>query len=95
MATNKREVTGMTTLRLPRAEELASNDRQVLERVARRMGMQPDQMSMIWRAQFYWPEHLEANYNQMLYSFRFQAKIPTLTKEAMHAAVSMANRCEF
>jgi hypothetical protein len=31
----------------------------------------------------------------MLYSFRFQGQIPTLTKEAMHAAVSMTNRCEF
>jgi hypothetical protein len=50
---------------------------------------------MIWQAQTYWPQHLEANYRQMLYSFRFQGKIPTLTKEAMHAAVSMTNRCEF
>lgn len=85
----------MTTLRLPRADELDPDDRQVLERVAKRMGMKPEQMSMIWQAQAHWPQHLESNYNQMLYSFRFQGKIPTLTKEAMHAAVSMTNRCEF
>lgn len=85
----------MTTLRLPRLEELDLGDRQVLERVAGRMGMAPEQMSMIWQAQAHWPAHLEANYRQMLFGFRFQGKIPTLTKEAMHAAVSMTNRCEF
>jgi hypothetical protein len=85
----------MTTLRLPKADELDAEDRQVLERVAKRMGMSSEQMSLIWQAQAHWPAHLEANYNQMLYSFRFQGQIPTLTKEAMHAAVSMTNRCEF
>lgn len=85
----------MTTLRLPTADELEPQDREVLERVAQRIGAKPDQMSMIWRAQSHWPQHLEANHRQMLYSFRFQGQIPTLTKEAMHAAVSMVNRCEF
>ncbi len=85
----------MTTLRLPKTNDLAPEDSRILERVAKRMGMTVDQMSMIWQAQAYWPAHLEANYNQMLYSFRFQGQIPTLTKEAMHAAVSMTNRCEF
>jgi hypothetical protein len=85
----------MTTVRLPRADELEPDDRQVLESVARRMGTAPEQMSMIWQAQAHWAAHLEANYRQTLYSFRYQGKIPTLTKEAMHAAVSMANRCEF
>lgn len=85
----------MTTLRLPQADELEPEARQVLVRVAKRMGMTPEQMSLIWQAQAHWPEHLEANYRQMLFGFRFQGKIPTLTKEAMHAAVSMTNRCEF
>ena len=85
----------MTTLRLPHAQDLDPADRQVLDRVAKRMGIAPEHMSMIWQAQSHWPEHLEANYRQMLYGFRFQGKIPTLTKEAMHAAVSMTNRCEF
>jgi hypothetical protein len=85
----------MTTLRLPKTNDLAPEDSRILERVTKRMGMTVDQMSMIWQAQAYWPAHLEANYTQMLYSFRFQGQIPTLTKEAMHAAVSMTNRCEF
>jgi hypothetical protein len=85
----------MTTIRLPRTDELEPDDRQLLESVARRMGTAPEQMSMIWQAQAHWPAHLEANYRQTLYSFRYQGKILTLTKEAMHAAVSMANRCEF
>jgi len=85
----------MTTLRLPTLDELEPADRQILEGVANRLGVTPDRMSMIWRAQAHWPAHLEANHRQMLYSFRFQGQIPTLTKEAMHAAVSMTNRCEF
>jgi hypothetical protein len=64
----------MTTLRLPTTNDLDPEDRRILERVAKRMGMTVDQASMIWRAQAYWPAHLEANYNQMLYSFRFQAR---------------------
>ncbi len=85
----------MTTLRLPRPEDLPPEDREIVENVAKRIGVAPDRMSMIWQAQAHWPDHLEANYRQMLYGFRFQGKIPTLTKEAMHVAVSMTNRCEF
>lgn len=85
----------MTTLRLPNGDELSPEDREVVEAVAKRLGTPPDEVSMIWRAQLHWPQHLEANYRQMLYSYRFQGKIPALTKEAMHAAVSMHNRCEF
>jgi alkylhydroperoxidase family enzyme len=32
---------------------------------------------------------------QALYSYRFQGAIPAQTKEAMHVAVSMANKCDF
>ncbi len=85
----------MTTLRLPRPEDLPPEDRRVLERVAQRLGVAPEKMSMIWQAQAHWPQLLEANHRQMLYGFRFQGQIPTLTKEAMHVAVSMINRCEF
>lgn len=85
----------MTTLRLPKGDELAPEDREVAEAVAKRLGTQVDEMSPIWRAQLHWPQHLEANYRQMLYSYRFQGRIPALTKEAMHAAVSMHNRCEY
>jgi hypothetical protein len=68
----------MTTLRLPTPDELEPDDRQVLERVAKRLGTAPDKMSMIWLAQSHWPQHLEANLRQTLYSFRFQGQIPTL-----------------
>ncbi len=85
----------MTTLRLPSNDEFAPEDREIVDRVAKRLGAPPDQMSMIWRAQLHWPQHLEANHRQMLYSYRFQGKIPALAKEAMHTAVSMHNRCEF
>ena len=85
----------MTTLGLPRPEDLSPEDRSVLEKVAHRLGVAPDKMSPIWQAQAHWPQLLEANHRQMLYGFRFQGQIPTLTKEAMHVAVSMINRCEF
>ena len=85
----------MTTLRLPKPGDLEPEDQQVLDAVAKRLGTTPDEMSMIWRAQAHWPQHLEANHRQMLYSFGFRGVIPALTKEAMHVAVSMHNRCEF
>jgi len=85
----------MTTLRLPRPEELEPEDRSALERVAQRLGAAPDKLSMIWQAQAHWPQLIEANHRQMLYGFRFQGDVPNLTKEAMHVAVSMTNRCEF
>ncbi len=50
---------------------------------------------MIWRAQYHWPELLEANHRHMLHSYGSQGALPALAKEAMHVAVSMANRCEF
>ena len=85
----------MTTLRLASAADLSDEDRAIVEAVARRLAAPPDQLSDIWRAQMHWPRYLEANHRQGLYGFRLQGAIPTLTKEAMHAAVSVANRCEF
>lgn len=85
----------MSTLRLPPAADLPDEDRAVVETVARRLGASPDQLSDIWRAQMHWPRYLEVNHRQAMSGFRLQGAIPTLTKEAMHAAVSMANRCEF
>jgi hypothetical protein len=85
----------LTTLKLPSPAELPDEDRVVIEGVARRLGAAPDQLSDIWRAQMHWPRYLEANHRQAMLGFRFQGAIPTLTKEAMHVAVSMANKCEF
>src|SRR5262249_56864083 len=83
----------MTTLRFADADDLPDEDRAILEAVSRRLGAPPDQLSDIWRAQMHWPRYLEANHRQTLYGFRMQGAIPTLTKEAMHVAVSMANKC--
>ena len=85
----------MTTLKLPTGDDLPDEDRAILEAVARRLGAPPDQLSDSWRAQMHWPRYLEANHRQTLYGFRLQGAIPALTKEAMHAAVSMANKCDF
>ena len=54
-----------------------------------------NRLSDIWRAQMHWPRYLEVNPRQGMSGFRLLGAIPTLTKEAMHAAVSMANKCEF
>jgi alkylhydroperoxidase family enzyme len=85
----------LTTLRFARPDDLAEEDRATLEAVARRLGTTPDELSDIWRAQMHWPRYLEANHRQTLYGFRLQGAIPTLTKEAMHVAISMANKCDF
>ena len=85
----------MTTLRFARPGDLPEEDRATLEAVARRLGVTPDELSDIWRAQMYWPHYLEANHRQALYGFRFQGAISPLTKEAMHVAVSMGNKCDF
>lgn len=85
----------MSTIKLPRAADLPEEDRAALEAVAGRMGAAPNDLSDIWRAQMHWPRYLEANHVQALYGYRFQGVIPALTKEAMHVAVSMANKCDF
>ena len=85
----------MTTLRLPPIAEVADEDREVLERLARRMNNDFDHVSDIWRAQMHWPQYLEANRREAMASFQFQGRLPELTKQCMHVAVSMVNRCEY
>jgi alkylhydroperoxidase family enzyme len=85
----------MPTLRFAHAEDLSAERRAVLERVAKRMGRAPDELGEIFRAQAHWPEYLEANHVQTLYGFGIKGELPELTKQAMHVAVSMANRCEY
>ena len=87
--------TAMTTLRFPVPEDMTPEDREIVEGVARRLGKEPGQLSAIWRAQMHWPHYLEANLDQTMRGFRYRGVIPELTKEAMHAGVSMVNRCEF
>lgn len=85
----------MPTLEFARAADLPPEDRAILERVAKRMGKAPDDLGGIFRAQAHWPAYLEANHVQTLYGFRLQGRLPEITKQAMHVAVSMANRCEY
>jgi hypothetical protein len=85
----------MPTLRFPNPEELPPEDRVVLDRMSKRMGRPIEESSGVFRAQSWWPSLLEANHEQVLYGFRLKGQLPELTKQAMHVAISMTNRCEF
>ncbi|MDE3077343.1 MAG: hypothetical protein KGJ86_18150 [Chloroflexota bacterium] len=86
----------MTTLRLPTLEDLSPEDRELAGRIAKMMGRNPWQEATgPFRAMGHWPQLLEANHRQALYSFNFKGALPELTKHAMHVAVSVTHRCEF
>ena len=67
----------------------------MLERVAKRRGTTIDGLSEIWKAQAHWPALLEANLVESAQAFMQIGRLPMLTKQAMHVAVSMANGCDF
>lgn len=85
----------MATLRFPRVDELSPEDRAVLERLAKRRGATIETLGEIWKAQAHWPELLEANIAESAQAFMQIGRLPALTKQAMHVAVSMANACEY
>lgn len=85
----------MPTLRFPRPEDLTSEDRLILERVAKRRGTTIEKLSEIWKAQAHWPALLEANLSESAQAFMQIGRLPMLTKQAMHVAVSMSNACDF
>ncbi len=87
----------MTTLRMPRWEELSQEDRDTLARVARRMGQTPEDLLRpgVFGVQAHWPAWLEANFEHTLATYRFHGVIPPLAKEAMHVSVSMTNPVSF
>jgi len=87
----------MTTLRAPRLEDLSAEDRETLERVARRMGQSPEALlrPSIFGVQAHWPAWLEANFEHSLATYLFHGTLPPLAKEAMHVGVSMTNHCEY
>lgn len=74
---------------------MSVDDRAVLERVAKRRGTTIEGLSEIWRAQAHWPALLEANVAESVQAFMQIGRLPMLTKQAMHVAVSMANACDF
>ncbi len=85
----------MPTLRFVRPESLSAEDRAVLERVAKRRGTTIEKLSEIWQAQAHWPALLEANLQESVQAFQQIARLPMLTKQAMHVALSMSNACDF
>jgi hypothetical protein len=85
----------MPTLRFVRPEDLNAEERAVLERIAKRRGTTIDGLSEIWKAQAHWPALVEANMNESVQAFMQIARLPMLTKQAMHVAVSMSNACDF
>ena len=87
----------MTTLHEPKPSDFSADERATLERVAKRMGRSVDDLLRpgIFGVQAYWPAWLEANYEHSLATYMRRGILPPIAKEAMHAAVSMANRCEY
>ncbi len=83
------------TLRFPRSEDMSAEDREVLERVAKRRGTTIEELSDIWKAQAHWPPLLEANIRESSAAFMTTGKLPVLTKQAMHVGVSMSNACDY
>ena len=87
----------MTTLHQPRLPDFSPEDCATLERVAKRMGRSVEDLLRpgVFGVQAYWPEWLEANFDHSLATYMRRAILPPIAKEAMHAAVSMTNRCEY
>ncbi len=74
---------------------MSPEDRAILERVARRRGTTIENLSAIWQAQAHWPALVEANLQESVQAFMRIGRLPMLTKQAMHVAVSMTNACDF
>ena len=87
----------MTTLRTPQLADFSDEDRAILERVAKRMGLSAEQLLRqgIFGVQTHWPAWLEANFDHSLATYMRPGVLPPLVKEAMHVAVSMTNHCEY
>jgi hypothetical protein len=87
----------MTTLRAPQLTDFSSDERAILERVAKRMGRSVDELLHpgIFGVQVHWPAWLEANFDHSMATYMRAGALPQVAKEAMHAAVSMTNKCEY
>lgn len=87
----------MTTLRAPQLADFLVDERATLERVAKRMGRPVDDLLKpgIFGVQAHWPDWLEANFDHSLATYMRAGVLPQVAKEAMHAAVSMTNNCEY
>ena len=88
----------MTTLRTSQATDFSPEDWTILERVAKRMGRSVEELLHpgIFGVQTHWPSWLEANFDHSLATYMRRAgALPQNFKEAMHAAVSITNNCEY
>ena len=87
----------MTTLHPPSLSDFSDADREILERAAKRAGQTPEELLHpgIFGVQAHWPAWLEANHAESNEAYRRQGTLPQLAKEAMHVAVSMANKCNY
>jgi hypothetical protein len=87
----------MTTLRASTLTDFSADERATLERVARRLGMPVDALLQpsIFGVQTHWPQWLEANVEHSFATYLRPGVLPPVAKEAMHAAVSMTNRCQY
>jgi hypothetical protein len=87
----------VTTLRTPQLTDFSPEDLAILERVAQRMGRKPEELLQpsIFGVQTHWPASLEANFDHGVATYMRPGVLPQITKEAMHAAVSMTNNCEY
>jgi alkylhydroperoxidase family enzyme len=83
------------TLRFPRPDDLSAEHREILERVAKRRGTTIDGLGSVWKAQAHWPPLAEANMRESSAAFLGGGRLPILTKQAMHVAVSMSNGCDY
>jgi hypothetical protein len=86
----------MTTLRAPQLTDFNSEDRQTLDRIAKRMGQPVESLLQpgIFGVQTHWPAWLEANFDHSPATYLSRGSIPQLEKEA-HVGVSVTNNCEY
>jgi hypothetical protein len=85
----------MATVHIPRYDELSEEQREVVARLAKREGVAADELSLSYRAKVHWPEYFDASTNELRYNFKALGALPTMTKEGIHVAVSMVNKCDF
>ena len=87
----------MPTLHTPELSGFSDEEREILERIAKRMGRSIEELLQpsIFGVQTHWPAWLEANQAETNQTYRIQGKLPQLVKEAIHVAVSMTNHCEY
>lgn len=85
----------MPTVHIPQTDDMSDAQREVVTTVARREGVDPDALSLVYRAKIHWPEYLEATSHEVRYDYKALRTLPDMTKEAIHVTVSMVNKCDF